>query len=142
MSKIFKKLLKITFLIDFMVTFGFGLASFFSPKETFGTIILIPQQSEELILSLFSSLSIFYILIGLVCLTGFKTNFPINIWIGAIMILRHGWIGVVGILGLGTEKEWLIGNPVPDIVVHSIFVFAYIMGISYIIKQNRFPMRK
>ncbi|MDA3907405.1 MAG: hypothetical protein PF484_15140 [Bacteroidales bacterium] len=132
MSKIFKNLMRTTFLIDFLITFGFGLAAWLSPKGTFGTIISIPPQSETLILSVLSSLSIFYILIGLVCLIGFKASFPINIWIGAVMILRHGWIGTIGILGLDNEKEWLIGNPLPDIVIHSIFVFAYIIGI-YII---------
>ena len=119
MSKIFNNLLRTTLLIDFLITFGFGIAAWFSPKGTFGTIISIPPQSETLILSLLSSLSIFYILIGLVCLIGFKASFPINNWIGAVMILRHSWIGAIGILGLGNEKEWLIGNPVPDIVIHS-----------------------
>ena len=137
MSKIFKNLMRTTLLIDFLITFGFGLAAWFSPKGTFGTIISIQPQSETLILSLLSSLSIFYILIGLVCLIGFKASFPINIWIGAVMILRHGWIGAMGILGLGNEKEWLIGNPVPDIIIHSIFVFAYIIGIYYLIRQSK-----
>ena len=137
MSKIFKNLMRTTLLIDFLITFGFGLAAWFSPKGTFGTIISIPPQSETLILSLLSSLSIFYILIGLVCLIGFKASFPINIWIGAVMILRHGLIGAIGILGFGNEKEWLIGNPVPDIVIHSIFVFAYIIGIYYLIRQSK-----
>ncbi len=129
--------MRTTLLIDFMITFGFGLAAWFSPKGIFGTIISIPPQSETLILSLLSSLSIFYILIGLVCLIGFKASYPINIWIGVVMILRHGWIGVIGILGLGKEKEWLIGNPMPDIVIHSIFVFAYIISIYYLIRQSK-----
>ena len=137
MSKIFKNLMRTTLLIDFLITFGFGLAAWFSPNGIFGTIISIPPQSETLILSLLSSLSIFYILIGLVCLIGLKASFPINIWIGAVMILRHGWIGAKGILGLGNEKEWLIGNPVPDIIIHSIFVFAYIIGIYYLIRQSK-----
>ncbi len=140
MNKIFKNLLRTTLFFDFLITFGFGLASWFFPKETFGTILSIPLQSEALILSLLSSLSIFYILTGLVCLIGFKASFPINSWIGATMMLRHSWIGVVGILGLGTEKEWLIGNPIPDIVIHSIFVLAYIMGIFYLIKQKPFRL--
>ena len=138
MSKIFRNLLRITFLIDFLITFGFGLASWFSPEGIFGTIITIPQQSEHLILSLLSSISIFYILMGLVCLIGFKASYPINIWIGSIMILRHGWIGAIGIISLGNEKEWFIGNPVPDIVIHSIFVLTYILGMYYLLKQTNF----
>jgi len=137
MSKIFKNLMRITLLIDFVISFGFGLAAWFTPKGTFGTIISIPQQNGTLILSLLSSLSIFYILIGLVCLIGFKASYPINIWIGAVMILRHGWIGAIGFLGLGNEKEWLIGNPVPDIVIHSIFVLAYVIGIYFLFRQSK-----
>jgi hypothetical protein len=45
-SKILNKLMRITLLIDFLITFGFGLAAWFSPKGTFGTIISIPQQNE------------------------------------------------------------------------------------------------
>ena len=140
MNKIFKNLLRTTLFFDFLITFGFGLVSWLSPKETFGTIVSIPLQSEALFLSLLSSLSIFYILTGLICLIGFKASFPINSWIGATMLLRHSWIGVVGILGLGTEKEWLIGNPIPDIAIHFIFVLAYIMGIYYLIRQNPFRL--
>ena len=125
--------MRITLLTDIVITFGFGLAAWFSPKGTFGTIISIPQQSETLISSFLSSLSIFYILIGLVCLIGFKASYPINIWISTVIILRHIWIGALGFLGLGYEKEWAIGNPVPDIIIHFVFICNWICyrNISY-----------
>lgn len=137
MAKLSKYLLRITFLIDFLITFGFGLFSWFSPKGTFGTLIAISQPNESLILSLLNGLSIFYILLGLTCLVGFITKYPTNILLSAIMILRHGWIGTQGILGLDNKKEWLIGNPNPDIIIHLAFVSLYILGILFLVQSKK-----
>ena len=132
MKRIFGNLLKITLFLDFLITFGFGLVSWFFPHETFGTILLIPQTSEPLTLAILSSLSTFYVLTSLVCFIGIKASFPVNIWIAGIMIIRHLWIGMTGIRDM--NQDWIIGNPYPDIIIHSGFVLVYIVACFYLIR--------
>jgi hypothetical protein len=119
MKSIVNNVLKATFIVDAIMAIGFGLYSWFSPYETFGTIISIPEMDSAAFLAILSSISLFYILLGLTCLIGFKATFPISFWIGLLMICRHLLEGLMKISDIG--KEWLIGNPYPDIIIHSIF---------------------
>jgi hypothetical protein len=133
MKSIVNNVLKATFIVDAIMAIGFGLYSWFSPYETFGTIISIPEMDSAAFLAILSSISLFYILLGLTCLIGFKATFPISFWIGLLMICRHLLEGLMKISDIG--KEWLIGNPYPDIIIHSIFTFVYILAI-YITYKN------
>ncbi len=133
MTQIVKNILKITFIIDAIIAVGFGLYSWFYPHATFGTIISIPETHSSEFLAIFSSLSLFYILIGLTSLIGAKATFPTNIWIGLLMIARHVLEGVLKIMDIG--KEWLIGNPYPDIIIHSVFTIVYIWAIYFTYKN-------
>ncbi|MCR9251817.1 MAG: hypothetical protein NXI20_15430 [bacterium] len=83
------KTLRIALLIDFLLAFGFGIISFITPQNTFGTIVEIPVNNKELFLALLSSLSIFYIIIGLVCLVGTRLTNPYISWVSAVMWVRH-----------------------------------------------------
>ena len=127
MKRVLQNLQKGTFLIDAIITIGFGFASWFSPHRTFGTILAIPETNESLILAILSSMSILYVLLGLVCVIGIKATYPLNLWLGGLMIIRHSWIGVMKIFDIG--KEWLIGNPYPDILIHAIFFTLYLLGM-------------
>ncbi len=69
----------------------------------------------------------FYVVIGAVCLSAAFMPAPHNLWIGAIMLVQHGWIGLKGFHE--SEREWLVGNPWPDIVIHSLFVIAYATAV-------------
>jgi hypothetical protein len=129
------KLLKIIFLIDAVITLGFGLFSWISPEATFATLIAIPEPHESLILALLSSMSILYILLGLICLIGFSASFPVSLWIGILMVIRHAWIGSMKVMDIG--KDWLIGNPYPDIMIHSFFVVAYLLTIYLVYKSQK-----
>ena len=129
MNRIAKNILKVTFAIDAVIAVGFGLYSWFSPYETFGTIISIPEIHSSAFLGILSGLSLFYILIGLTSLIGIKSTFPINIWIGLLMMVRHSLEGIMKVFDIG--KEWLIGNPYPDIFIHSVFIFLYILAIYF-----------
>lgn len=135
MKKNLKNILKITLFVDFLVTCGFGIVSWIFPYETFGTIILIPENGNEVFLSLLSNHSISYILIGLMCLIGVKSDFPIISWIGIVMLLRHFLVNILGIINM--KKDWIIGNPYHDIIIHSIFILAYIIGIFIIFRQMK-----
>lgn len=124
-----KNILRIPLAIDGIIAFGFGLYSWIYPHETFGTIIFIPEVHTSVFLGILSSLSLFYILIGLTCFIGIKSPFPINIWIGLLMVVRHLLEGISKIFDI--SKEWLIGNPYPDIIIHSVFISLYILAIYF-----------
>lgn len=97
-----------TFLFDAIIAVGFGLYSWLFPHETFGTIISIPQMDSSAFIEILASLSLFYILIGLTCLIGFKAISPVNIWIALLMIVRHLLEGLKKVFEI--DKEWLIGK--------------------------------
>ncbi len=129
------KTLRIALLIDFLLAFAFGIISFITPQNTFGTIVEIPVNNKELFLALLSSLSIFYIIIGLVCLVGTRLTNPYISWVSAIMLVRHLWVGIIGMLD--AEKSWVIGNPYYDIFIHSGFVVVYTIGILVALKIGK-----
>lgn len=130
-----KNILKIAFVLDAVIAIGFGLYSWFYPYETFGSIISIPEMGTSAFVAILASLSLFYVLIGLTCLIGFNASFPVNIWLGLLMTVRHLLEGIMKIFDMG--KEWLIGNPYPDIIIHTVFIFLYILSISFIYKNYR-----
>ena len=129
------KSLTIVLYIDFVITFGFGLASWLYPHSTFGTIVLLEETGPSLTLALLSTLSLFYVLIGIVCFAGARMRFPYNIWIALVMIVRHGWTGIAGIHG--AESEWIIGNPWQDVVIHALFVIFYVLSIYSTIRKEK-----
>ena len=126
-------LLKIIFLIDAILTVGFGVYSHLFPYETFGSIITIPD--EPVVLVILSSLSIFYVLTGLMCFIGSQSKRPINLWIAGLMVVRHAWLGIFKFMDIGSS--WLVGSPYPDIIIHESFVFAYALGIYFILKDKQ-----
>lgn len=127
-------MLGVTFIVDAIIAVGFGAYSWLFPKGTFGTIISIPEMGSSALLAILSSLSLFYIVIGLTCIIGFKAPFLTNIWIGLLMLFRHALEGGMKIFDIG--KEWLIGNPYPDIIIHSVFVLAYSFAIYFTYKNT------
>lgn len=129
------KVLKTTFLIDGIIAVGFGIFSWLYPLKTFGSIISIPNENLSLFLSLLSSLSLFYLLIGITCLIGIKSNHPIAFWIAIVMLIRHLLEGLIKVADVG--KSWLIGNPYQDIAIHSIFIITYLIGIILLYKNNK-----
>lgn len=124
-----KNFLRITFSIDALIAIGFGVYSWLNPYDTFGSIILIPEIHSSAFLSILSSLSLYYILIGLTCLIGIKSTFPVNVWIALLMLTRHVLEGAIKIGDIG--QDWLIGNPYPDLVIHSTFITAYACAIYF-----------
>lgn len=120
--------------VDFFITFVFGLVSWLFPYSTYGTIVSLTETSTPLTLSTFSSLSLFYIFLGIACFIAAKTPNPQKSWFASLMILRHGWIGIIGITN--AHQDWIIGNPWHDVVIHSVFVFAYIAAIFWSFKRS------
>lgn len=127
-------MLKLVFIIDAVLAVSFGIYSWIFPHKTFGTIISIPEVHSSVFLAILSSLSLFYILVGLTCLIGAKATSPINLFIGILMVVRHFFEGVIKIDDL--EEDWLIGNPYPDLIIHSVFIIVYVLAIYYAYKSR------
>ena len=134
MTRIIRNMLGVTFIVDAIIAVGFGLYSWLFPQDTFGTIMSIPKMGSSAFVAILASLSLFYIVIGLTCLIGSKAEFPTSIWIGLLMLFRHVLEGGMKILDLG--KEWFIGNPYPDIIIHSVFVLAYSLAVYFTYKNT------
>jgi hypothetical protein len=119
------KLLRFLFAIDAAIAVAFGMASWLFPHATYGTIVDLAGLGANgaLTLSALSSLSSFYVLIGLVCLCAAFVPPPHAARIGVVMLARHAWSGIKGIQE--AERAWIIGNPWIDVVIHAAFVLAY-----------------
>ncbi|HEY3402967.1 MAG TPA: hypothetical protein VGK59_06255 [Ohtaekwangia sp.] len=124
-----KKLLQVVFSIDALIAIAFGLYSWLFPQDTFGTIITIPSDSASIFEAIFAVLSAFYMLIGFVCVIGIMARFPENAWIGTLMIIRHLTEATLKIFDM--EAEWAIGNPWPDIIIHTLFIVAYSWSVIW-----------
>jgi|GEM_PF-2355688 len=134
MKRITKNLLRAVLLPDAIMAIVFGLVSWFYPYETYGTIIAIPEMHAAAFLSILSSLSVFYIVIGLTCLTGIISTLPVTIWIGLLMTLRHLLEGIIKTGDVG--ESWLIGNLYPDLIIHTAFLIAYTVAIYFAYRSN------
>lgn len=132
-----KNLLKTTFLADTLIAIAFGMYSWLFPQQTFGTMLSIPKAESSAFLAILSNLSLFYILIGLISAIGFLATYPMNIRIGLVMTIRHLSEGLLKVFDI--DEEWLIGNPYPDIVIHSVFILVYILGIRSVYRKRN-PM--
>ena len=119
------KLLSIVLLIDGALSLGFGLASWFAPHATLGTIVAIEGAPDDaLIMSALATLSQMYVLLGLICLVSAALPVAYRIRFALVLALGHLAAELKGFSEIG--RDWLIGNPWPDIVIHSAFVIAYL----------------
>jgi len=122
--------LAIVLLLDAALSFGFGLVSYLSPGSTYATIVDLSGVHEQSAMSsILGSLSIFYIVIGALCgLAAFMPS-PHDVRVAAVMTLQHAWVGLKGVSDM--HRPWIVGDPLPDLVIHSLFVVAYAMGITW-----------
>jgi hypothetical protein len=128
--------LSIVLMLDALLLVGFGLASYFSPSSTFATIIdLDGMQEHSLMSAVLGSLSVFYVVIGALCALAAFMPPPHDVRVAIILVVQHVWIGGRGFED--REQEWLVGNPWPDLVIHSLFVIAYGVAIAFRLRQPR-----
>jgi hypothetical protein len=63
------RVLSIILAVDGLLSIGFGLASYFSATSTYATIVdLSGMRDDSLIAAVLGSLSVFYVVIGALCL--------------------------------------------------------------------------
>ncbi len=119
-----ERLLSALLAVDGLLAVSFGLASWLAPQATFGTIVAIADAPpDSLVLAALASVSSFYVVTGLLCLVGAVTPPPHKHLLVAVMATRHAWIGIKGLGELG--REWLVGDPWPDLIIHAAFVALY-----------------
>ena len=61
--------LSVVLMVDALLSIVFGLVSYLSPESTYATIVDLSELSEHSLMSaVLDSLSIFYVVVGAVCL--------------------------------------------------------------------------
>ena len=121
--------------LDGMLFSGFGIATLVAPIAVFGTIAdLTGAEYGTLARALMSSLSIFYILIGLLCFVAVSSSLKSRRHFGLAMSIGHICTAWKGYSEIG--QNWLIGDPWPDIVIHISFVVAYLI-LFYFTRTGR-----
>ena len=121
-------LLTIILSVDGLLAIVFGFVSYFSATSTYATIIdLAGMREDSLMAAVLGSLSVFYVVIGTLCLLAAFMQPPHDVRVASVMIAMHVWVGIRGVLDAG--REWIIGNPWPDVIIHSLFVLCYLVAI-------------
>src|SRR5688572_9927806 len=121
-----QKVLSAVFLIDGALSVGFGLASWLAPQSTFGTNVdLAGAPQDDVLLAALGSISVLYFFVGITCALAAALPVVHRIRFAVMMALAHLVTGLKGLADIG--REWLIGNPWPDIVIHSAFLIAYLI---------------
>jgi hypothetical protein len=116
--------LAITFALDAASSLAFGVASWAFPFATYGTIVAIRGlPADAFPLSALASLSVLYAVVGAVCLCATVMPAPHPARLAVVMAARHAWAGLKGFSEVG--RDWLVGNPWHDLIIHSVFVTAY-----------------
>ena len=86
--------LSVVLSIDALLSIGFGIASYFLPMSTYGTILDLRETHEgSLMLAVLGSLSVFYVLIGAICVLAAFMRPPHDVRVAAVVIVQHVWIG-------------------------------------------------
>jgi hypothetical protein len=129
-------LVAIVLAIDAVLSLGFGFFSYISPHSTYATIVDLRAVPEDsLVMSILGGLSVFYVVIGAVCLLAAFMPSPHDVRVAAVMMAQHAWVGLRG--GYHMNREWIVGDPWPDLVIHSLFVIAYSIGIVGKLRRPR-----
>jgi hypothetical protein len=126
--------LSVVLVVDALLSIGFGTVSYFLPISTYATIIDLREMSEgSLLAAVLGSLSVFYVVIGAMCALAAFMRPPHDIGVAGVMIAQHLWIGARGLHD--AEREWIVGNPWPDLIIHSLFVVAYSIAIIWRLRR-------
>ena len=129
-------LVSIVLAIDAVLSLGFGFVSYISPHSTYATIVDLRAVPEgSLVMSILGGLSVLYVVIGAVCLLAAFMPSPHNWGVAAVMLVQHAWIGLRGAHHM--NREWIVGDPWPDLIIHSLFVLAYSTGIIRKLRRPR-----
>jgi hypothetical protein len=131
-------LVSVVLTIDAVLSLGFGFVSYVSPHSTYATIVdLRAVPDDSLVMSILGSLSVFYVVIGAVCLLAAFTPSPHDVGVAVVMMGQHVWIGLRGADQM--SRAWIVGDPWPDLIIHALFVIAYSTGVVRRLRQPHPP---
>lgn len=129
-------LVSLVLVLDALLALGFGLFSYLSPDSTYATIVdLRAVPDDSLVMSVLGGLSVFYVVIGAVCLLAACMPRPHDLRVAAVMLVQHAWVGLRG--ADQRDSAWIVGDPWPDLVIHALFVIAYATGIVWRSRRPR-----
>lgn len=129
--------LAVVLLVDALLSIGFGLVSYFLPASTYATIIDLSKVPEgSLMWAVLGNLSVFYVVIGAICLLAAFMQQPHDARVATVMVAQHLWIGARGFHDAG--REWIVGNPWPDLIIHLLFVISYGIAITWRLRRRGF----
>lgn len=130
------RLISVTLVIDAVIACAFGVVSWLRPVEIYGTIVdLEPLADHAGTVAALTSLSMFYALFGAVAAVAFFTPAPHRWALTAVLLLRHALSGLKGLVEAGAP--WQIGDPIPDLVIHALFVLVYGIGLALAARAGR-----
>jgi len=135
-SRAWSRALATVFLLDGALALGFGAASWATPHGTFGTILDLAGAGDgSLVIAALGALSGFYVLVGAMCVLVALLPSPFRERFVLPVVASHLWTGFKGLQDIG--RDWLIGNPWPDIVIHASFVAAYLLATAGLLYRKR-----
>lgn len=110
----------------------FGLATYFYQFEIFSTTydlqsMGVSGQGDTLIEAALLGISGYYMLVGAILIVVSNVQVSMARPLGIVVALHHAFMAING--ALGTDRPWIVGNPWWDVVIHTLFVLAYMMAL-------------
>lgn len=117
--------------LDALIAISFGAASGLMPLKIYGSIVSLEHPAT---LAALTSLSLFYALLGTICIVAIFSPRPQQLALAGVMLARHLLSGIKGVFEAGAS--WQVGNPTPDLVIHGAFVLLYAVFIIMLVRHT------
>jgi len=120
------------FAVDGVMSLTFGLATYIYQFEIFSTAydlqsMGVSGRGDTLIEAALLGISGYYVLVGAILIIVSNVHTSIARPLGIVVALHHAFMAVNG--ALGADRPWLVGSPWWDVVIHTLFVLAYMTAI-------------
>jgi len=131
-----RRAVKVVLVLDGAVALLFGLSSALRPVEIYGTLVnLEPLALHQGTVAALTSLSVFYVLFGALALVAVQATGTTQLALVGILAARHLLSGGKGVMEAGAS--WQVGNPLPDLVIHALFVVSYAVVVVALRRELR-----
>lgn len=136
--KIPERIMSSALTADGVISVLFGIVSLLSYQSTFGSLIVAEQARMPVVRSFAETVAVQYVVLGALCFVGAREVGGTKAAICAAMAARHALL-----LGFGfahASDSWLAGNPYYDLVIQSVFVAGYAVGVgSWVLSRRKSP---
>lgn len=124
--------MRYVFAVDALIAISFGAASGLMPLKIYGSIVNVGAPATVAALT---SLSLFYVLLGAVCVVAFFAPRSQQLALGGVMLARHLLSCLKGVAEVGAP--WQVGDPKPDLIIHAGFITAYLVALVLALRHPR-----